>query len=142
MIEAWRPLFVSMALRPASLSSLLFSKALRPASLSFWRFFFSPGSQRWQKEQRTPLPQPLVWKKAHGLQRPWLCPSEPALGNSAAPGAGPAGGGGVGGSARKAGAMEEGHIPGPLCIRGAAAKGGCGGDGPTSAPAFITPLLQ
>lgn len=60
--------------------------------------FFSPGPQRWQKEQDKPLVQPFVNRKAHGLQEPLAWPAEPLLGSSAVPGAGPIGGGGGGGT--------------------------------------------
>lgn len=53
--------------------------------LAFWRRFFSPAEHRWQKLQSTPLPQPLVWKKAQGLQLPNLWPAEPTVGIALVP---------------------------------------------------------
>jgi hypothetical protein len=75
-------------------SSSSLCAALRCSSFSFCRRFFSPGPQRWQKEQAGPFSQPLVWRKAQGLQRPARWPADPMLGSSAEPGAGPAGGDG------------------------------------------------
>jgi len=53
--------------------------------LAFWRRFFSPGRHRWQNVHSTPLPQPFVWKKAHGLQVPNLWLAEPTVGIAAVP---------------------------------------------------------
>mmetsp|Transcript_68362 Transcript_68362/g.180174 ORF Transcript_68362/g.180174 Transcript_68362/m.180174 type:complete len:185 (-) Transcript_68362:605-1159(-) len=49
-------------------------RSARSCLLSIDLRFFSPSSQRWQKEHSSPLAQPLVWKKAQGLQCPeaWL----------------------------------------------------------------------
>lgn len=60
-------------------------RALRSALISFLRRFFSPGRQRWQKGQSTPLAQPSVCTKAQGLQRPLRWPAEPTEGISGEP---------------------------------------------------------
>eukprot|EP00411_Alexandrium_monilatum_P098944 CAMPEP_0175802322 /NCGR_PEP_ID=MMETSP0097-20121207/87981_1 /TAXON_ID=311494 /ORGANISM="Alexandrium monilatum, Strain CCMP3105" /LENGTH=250 /DNA_ID=CAMNT_0017113655 /DNA_START=124 /DNA_END=873 /DNA_ORIENTATION=+ len=57
---------------------------LKKARFSFWRRFFSPGSQRWQNWQSLPIEHPLELTKAQGLQRPAKCPADPALGSPAA----------------------------------------------------------
>ena len=40
------------------------------------------GPQRWQKEQLWPFTQPVVWKKAHGVQSPQAWPVDPAFGTN------------------------------------------------------------
>lgn len=55
------------------------------ARLSFDRLFFSPASHKWQKAHDEPLPQPFVYKKAHGLHAPYEWPLEPTVGHSGDP---------------------------------------------------------
>jgi len=55
---------------------------LKKARFSFWRRFFSPGSQRWQNWQSLPVTQPLECRKAQGLHSPVPCVTEPMLGRS------------------------------------------------------------
>jgi len=66
-IDATRVFLPKLSYRAANLDEKM---QAYPSSFSFLRFFFSPGSHKWQKGHSKPLPQPFVWTKAHGLQRP------------------------------------------------------------------------
>jgi len=90
---SWRAASSSYALATACFHIML--RILEDSYLSLWRFFFSLGPQTWQNSQLMPDSQPLVWKKAQGLQIPEKCVAEPTDGHLAEPSG--AGGSGTGG---------------------------------------------
>mmetsp|Transcript_88294 Transcript_88294/g.222851 ORF Transcript_88294/g.222851 Transcript_88294/m.222851 type:complete len:159 (-) Transcript_88294:806-1282(-) len=115
-----------------STASFTFPDILLLKIFSFRRRLFSLASQMWQNWQEMPLMHPAVWKKAHGLQCPDLCPADPTLGSSADPGAGPGGGaGGAGGGT--AVAIPAAKAESPVDIRGGSV-GGAGGTGTRVGP--------
>lgn len=63
--------------------------SLRMVRLNFFRRFFSPGGQMWQKAHAAPLRQPSsLWRNAQGLQRPSPWPADPALHTTSLTGSG------------------------------------------------------
>jgi len=75
-------------LRSLSAPDISFSKRLAARAIPCRRFFrilFSSGPQRWQNLHATPFLQQFLWMKSHGLQKPALCPTEPADGHAGVP---------------------------------------------------------
>mmetsp|Transcript_109522 Transcript_109522/g.275502 ORF Transcript_109522/g.275502 Transcript_109522/m.275502 type:complete len:266 (-) Transcript_109522:139-936(-) len=108
----WRRDHSDAAARFVCLSRLAFCCARRSWSFSCRRCFLTSGPHKWQKLQAKPFSQPLVCRKAQGLQLPAAWSREPMLGNLSVPNAGPGGGGGGAEGAHRFNAKPSKRVPG------------------------------